>query len=320
MRNNPRHILVIKLGALGDFIQALGPMAAIRDHHKDAKITLLTTKPFEKFAIDCGYFDHIQIDTRPKLLQIGELLKLKTFFKNGKFDRVYDLQNNDRTNFYFKLFPFPKPEWVGTAKGASHRNISPERTAGHAFDGHVQTLGLAGIAGIKPDPLAWMETDISAFPLHKPFVLLVPGCAPERPEKRWPADKYGRLAVMLAQSGYQPVLIGTKSDKDATSEIAKSCPEALDLTAQTSLNQIATLARAAAGAIGNDTGPMHLIGATGCPSLVLFSQHSNPVKHAPKGENVNVLQRNNLKDLKSEEILDAFTPRQTPQLKTATKH
>ena len=30
---NQRRILVVKLGALGDFIQALGPMRAIRDYH-----------------------------------------------------------------------------------------------------------------------------------------------------------------------------------------------------------------------------------------------------------------------------------------------
>ena len=320
MTKEYKNILVIKLGALGDFIQALGPMAAIRKHHKDAHITLLTTAPFQKFAEDCGYFNVTQIDTRPKILQFSELLKLRQFFNNGKFDRVYDLQNNDRTNFYFKLFSTPKPEWNGIAKGASHRNTSPERTAGHAFDGHVQTLGLAGICGIKPDPLAWMETDISTFPLQKPYVLIVPGCAPERPEKRWPADKYGRLSMMLSQSGYQPVLIGTKADKDATDIIASACSDALDLTAQTSLNQIATLARSAAGAIGNDTGPMHLIGATGCPSLVLFSSHSDPIRHAPKGENVNVLQEKELIDLKSETVLNAFTPRHEPKAHSATKH
>ncbi len=320
MSKTQQNILVIKLGALGDFIQALGPMAAIRKHHKNAKITLLTTKPFEKFAIDCGYFDHIHIDTRPKLLQFGEWLKLQKFFQSQNFTRVYDLQNNDRTGFYFKLFGRQKPEWVGIAKGASHRNTSPDRNAGHAFDGHVQTLGLAGITGIEPDPLAWMETDIKSFPLQKPFVLLVPGCAPERPEKRWPADKYGRLALMLAKSGYQPVLIGTKSDQDATQEIAASCPQSLDLTAQTSLAQIATLARNAAGAIGNDTGPMHLIGATGCPSLVLFSEHSNPVKHAPRGHHVEVLQEKNLEDLKSQNVLNAFKPRENPTQQAATKH
>ena len=35
-----RRILVIKLGALGDFVQALGPFAAIRRHHAGDRITL----------------------------------------------------------------------------------------------------------------------------------------------------------------------------------------------------------------------------------------------------------------------------------------
>ena len=35
------NILVIKLGALGDFIYAIGPMQAIKRHHKTASITLL---------------------------------------------------------------------------------------------------------------------------------------------------------------------------------------------------------------------------------------------------------------------------------------
>ncbi|HZT52668.1 MAG TPA: ADP-heptose--LPS heptosyltransferase, partial [Stellaceae bacterium] len=39
-------ILVIKLGALGDFVQAMGPAAAIRAHHPRAEITLLTAAPY----------------------------------------------------------------------------------------------------------------------------------------------------------------------------------------------------------------------------------------------------------------------------------
>ena len=39
-------ILVIKLAALGDVVQAFGPFAAIHAHHPDAEITLLTTPPY----------------------------------------------------------------------------------------------------------------------------------------------------------------------------------------------------------------------------------------------------------------------------------
>jgi ADP-heptose:LPS heptosyltransferase len=179
---NPDHILVIKLGAFGDFIQALGPMAAIRRHHPDAAITLLTTAPFVTLARQSGYFNDIRIDTRPGWHQPAQLLTLRRDLLAGAFRRVYDLQNNDRTAFYLKLFGRRKPEWVGAAPGASHRNTSPARTAGHAFDGHVQTLGLAGINDVTVDTLDWVRGDASHFGLPHPFVLLVPGAAPDRPE------------------------------------------------------------------------------------------------------------------------------------------
>lgn len=317
----PENILVIKLGALGDFIQAMGPMAAIRKHHANAKITLLTTAPFEKFAKECGYFDEITLDKRPKWYDLKNWIALRSALTSGAYTRVYDLQNNDRSSFYLSLFPRAnKPEWVGIAKGASHRNTSPERTAGHAFDGHKQTLALAGLNDVKIDPLNWMKADLSAFPLHTPYVLFAPGSAPDRPEKRWPADKYGDLANHITKLGYQVVILGTAAEKDATDIIAEICPDALNLTAQTSLYQIAELGRAAAAAVGNDTGPMHLIGATNCPCLVLFSQYSDPIRHAPKGESVDVIRVEELAELKSEEVLEKLSPRFEKPESNKTSH
>ena len=316
-----QNILVIKLSALGDFIQALGPMAAIRRAHPDAHITLLTTKAFEGFSHDCGYFDEIWLDPRPKFWQLSLWGNLHRMLNSANFTRVYDLQNNDRTNFYFKLFKIGRrPEWVGTAKGASHQNTSPDRTAGHAFDGHVQTLKLAGIENVEIDTLDWMDGDLSTLAVKTPYVLLVPGSAPQHPGKRWPADKYGRLAKDLAAMGFQPVILGTEAEKDVTGEIARACPESLDLTGRTDLKQIASLAKDAAAAIGNDTGPMHLIAATACPSLVLFSAHSNPERHAPKGEEVEVIQRDDLKNLMREEVLQNFKPRENAEKFSSTLH
>jgi ADP-heptose:LPS heptosyltransferase len=312
-------ILIIKLGALGDFIQALGPMAAIRRHHPHAKIVLMTTKPFEKFAEDCGYFDGVLVDERPGTFNIPAWLRLRKDLNSEKFTRVYDLQNNDRTGFYFKLFS-KKPEWVGIAKGASHRNTDPDRSVGHAFDGHVQTLRLAGINDIKIDTLEWMQANIRFFPAAQTLRVTVPGSAPARPEKRWPADHYGRLAQILVQLGYQPVLIGGPAEIDALNENHARLPRGRESRRPdfAAANRRARPRRAAA--IGNDTGPMHLIAATGCPCLALFSKTSNPVKHAPMGANVTVILESDLKNLSPEKVLESFRPRQEPPKKSAALH
>jgi ADP-heptose:LPS heptosyltransferase len=300
----PEKILVIKLSALGDFIQALGPMAAIRRHHPNAYITLLTTKPYASFGEKCGYFDAVHCDARPKIFDIAGWLKLRRLLQGGHYTRVYDLQNNDRTNFYLHLFPRgKKPEWVGAAMGASHRNTSAARVAGHALEGHIQTLGLAGIKDIEIDDLRWIKEDVSSFDLKKPFILLVAGSAPQHPYKRWPAEYYATLASRLSDQGFQPVLLGTQAEADVTTRVKTLCPRALDLTGQTTLFQIGALARDAAGAIGNDTGPMHMIAPTGCPCLTLFSGHSNPKRHTPRGAHVKVLQKEKLDHLPVDDVL-----------------
>lgn len=309
-----KKILVIKLGALGDFIQALGPLAAIRRHHPEADITLLTTQPFVSFGLACGYVDHVWTDSKPKWKNIKGWLALRQRLNEAAFDRVYDLQNNDRTALYLKLFPATRrPEWVGAAPGASHRNNNPARTAGPALEGHIQTLALAGIHDVVIDDLRWVAGTIQHFieesGLRKPYVLLVPGSAPERPEKRWPATHYAQIARIIDGWGFQPVIIGTRHETDLAAAIKRIHSNCIDLTGKTALFDLAVLARQAAGAIGNDTGPMHMIAPTGCPSLVLFSQHSNPQRHAPRGPAVKTHQVDDLATLRVEDVESLLTAR-----------
>lgn len=307
-------ILVIKLGALGDFIYAFGPMAAIRRAHPEARITLLTTAPFEKMARACPYFDEIWIDKKPKFYDLAGWISLRSRFNSAGFSRVYDLQNNDRTAIYLKLFS-PKPEWVGAAPGASHRNTSPERSLGHSFFGHKQTLGLAGIDDVTIDPLSWMKGSIDGFGLKAPYVLIIPGSSPMHPEKRWPFESYRTLCARLIRNGFQPVLIGTANEADVTARIARGFDEILDLTGKTTLFDLPSLARGAYGAIGNDTGPIHLTCVTGCPTVVLFCSGKSTVrKHGPQGAKVSAIERFDLSEITVPMVMDAFNALTTPDM------
>ena len=64
------NILVIKLGALGDFVYAIGPMQAIKKHHKTAKITLLTRLSFADLGYKTKIFDDILIDPEPNFWKL----------------------------------------------------------------------------------------------------------------------------------------------------------------------------------------------------------------------------------------------------------
>lgn len=303
-------ILVIKLGALGDIVLALGPFAAIRRHHPNARITLLTTAPYKEFLAGSGYFDEIWVDTRPSLLRINRWLALRRTLRGGTFDRVYDLQTADRSGWYFRLMgPGRRPEWSGIAPGCSHPHANPGRDFMHSIERQKEQLAMAGIDDVPDADLAWIEADLSRFDLAERYALLVPGGAAHRPAKRWPAANYGRLAATLAADGLQPVVLGSNEEASLAREIAATCPKARDLTGQTSLAEIAALGRRAVIAVGNDTGPMHMIAAAGCPSMVLFSGTSDPALTAPRGPAVTVLRRDTLADLAVAEVAAALSLR-----------
>jgi len=306
-RGNIEKILVIKLGALGDFIIALGAMRAIRNYHPDAHITLLTTKPFTSLAKKSNYFDKIEIDQKPKIHQVIKWVGLYQQLNFENYDRVYDLQMNDRTNIYYNLMR-PKPEWVGTVKGASHYYDSPERTAGLAFDGLKMVLENAGLTNITLDSMGWITNDISAYPLQDRYALIVPGAAPTRPEKIWPKEKYGFLCEKIAERNIQPVIIGGPAEEKIASYIAAQCSSALNLVGKTQLLDIIPLARNALFSVGNDTGPMHMIAPTGCPSIAVFSPFTDPKRNAPTGENVTVIQKDNFDDVTPDIVWQKIKP------------
>jgi ADP-heptose:LPS heptosyltransferase len=97
-------------------------------------------------------------------------------------------------------------------------------------------------------------------------------------------------------------VIGGPAEASLGAVIAERCSTARDLTGSTSFGEIVALAQASHHAVGNDTGPMHLIVAAGCPSTVLYSAASDPALTAPRGAAVTILRRATLDALAVEEV------------------
>ncbi|MBP0445182.1 glycosyltransferase family 9 protein [Roseomonas sp. SSH11] len=292
-------ILVIKLAALGDFVQAFGPFAAIRAHHPEAEITLLTTPPFAELARRSPWFDRVWENGRPRRLDWWAGLSLLRQLRTARFDRVYDLQTSSRSSRY-RLFTGSRPEWSGIAWGASHPHANPERDSMHTVERQRDQLRMAGIAAFPQPDLSWLDADLAAFGLPARFALLVPGASPSRPGKRWPG-----FPALASRLGMPCVIAGGPSEAPLARAIREAAPDALDLTGRTSLFQLAAIARRAALAVGNDTGPTHLAAAAGCPTLALFGPESDPALCGPRGAVVEVLRHDPLAALAPDPVAES---------------
>jgi len=159
---------------------------------------------------------------------------------------------------------------------------------------------------VPPPDLSWVDADLSRFDLGERYVMLVPGASPHRPAKRWSVGRYAELARDIAARGARPIVVGTAEERDLGRTVAVRCTDARDLTGQTSLMELFTLACNAAGAVGNDSGPMHMAAMGGTPSVVLFSAESDPALCAPRGPRVTVLRRRELSGLATGEVAAAL--------------
>ena len=186
-----KRILILKLGALGDILMSTPAINAIcREHEKD-EVFLFTSTNFLPVFKDWPDIHVIGVPRK------GLTASLKTIarIRKNRFDRIYDLQSNDRSRLYC-IFS-------GSKEVVGNHNIYPYTIhPGDSYHGqchiaewHQKVLRRAGIE--TEDNTPWLpETEegrnrvrnwLSQQGLEgEKLVLIHAGASPGRPEKRWP--------------------------------------------------------------------------------------------------------------------------------------
>jgi len=119
---------------------------------------------------------------------------------------------------------------------------------------------------------AWLQRESV-----RDFILLNPGAG--WGAKQWPSDRYGQVAQLLAEDGFQSVMnVGPGEEKLAEAAVASS--QGFAKAASFSLPELISLTRRAKLFIGGDTGPMHLAAALRVPVVALFGP-TNPARNGP---------------------------------------
>lgn len=301
------HILIIKHGALGDIILSSGHIKAIRDAHPHAIIICLTGKPYATLLDVCPWIDEVWIDSKPSIKQVKEIFALIKKLRSRRFSWVYDLQTSMRSSLTWWFFTLPKPKFSGIARFASHPQRGNARHKMHALEQINDQLKIAGIVTDGTPDISWMSADISHFKLPERYMLIVAGGSAHRPEKRWPSYHYEALAKAMLVRDITPVLIGTVSEASVMDSIESNALGSINLCGKTSFSELASLARGARFAVGNDTGPLHLIAATGCKTTVIFSHVSTPEKSAPIGAHIRILRAEDLAQLSVARVLETLS-------------
>lgn len=280
-------ILLIKLGALGDFVQATPFFKVLRKIYPKAPLTLLTRPAFIPFAKKLKIFDSFIIEERYPFYQLKNYY---FFFKKlNQYDQIIDLQGVDRTRLY--SFFAPSPSWVFYDKLLKHPR---ER-----FQNILHKIGIS-------DPLPLLDLTSLGEPLSYPppylYVLIVPGASSSK--KCWPEENYLEICQFLISKKITPIIIGKETKEDFPLLVQQS--GVFSLLGKTTWWEIIGLAKNALLTIGNDTGPVLLAASGGSSTFTLYTSSHGPDKGGARGEDHYHLIAENIKMLSSSYVVDVL--------------
>jgi ADP-heptose:LPS heptosyltransferase len=291
------NILIIKLGSLGDVVQISGALRDIREHHKSEKITILTTSKYLNLFKNCPYIDDCLEDERLPRYNIFYLFRLRKIINSLNFNKVYDLQNSNRTGFYRK-FLFNIKEW------SSSKDI-PENKYNNSvlqrFDEQLRKSNIQTLYTLKPD-FSWAAEKANSYNLDtdKKYVLFFPFCSKDLIHKRWPY--FSELINLIKKNHPQYALVVAPGPGEI--EEAKSLDIKIALNNNLPLNffELASLIKKSHLVIANDTGPAHMAAHLGARGFTLFGPHTTPEKVSIERKKFIALQTMDLKSLFADRV------------------
>lgn len=267
-------ILIIKLGALGDIVQAEGAMHDIRLSHPAAEITVMTTPAYHSLMERCPWVDSVFLDPRDSRFRLDRMLILRKRLRQEGYSLVYDLQQVGRTDFYQRWF-LPGTPWVGSAPGCSCCCRRPaDRCAADHFAICLQQAGMPVVHSLHCN-ISWLAEPVNDILARagldsSPYVVLIPGGSAGHPGKRWPY--FAGLSEALLGQGLRVVTVPGPDEM----ELCRSIKGDMLLEADgrfLDVFRLAGILEKAAFVIGNDTGPTHIAVHLQVPGLALFSAH-----------------------------------------------
>ena len=295
-------ILVIKHGALGDLVQGFDAFAGLREGRADAHIVLMTSPAFAPLTRRAPWFDDVVEDPRAPLVNVPRLLHMRRLLHAG-WEMILDLQCSRRTARYHQFLTPSATRWFGTARGAS--DPYPDFTGVNNADRMRVAVGMAGGIETAEASLDWMASGTSGEDGENALVI-VPGCSPAKPSKRWPASSFAALANGFIERGRRVVIVGTDADREAADVVLRDAPACIDLVGRTSLDALAALFASAHAVVGNDTGPVFLAAKTGVPTLMVMGGDTDPSMSAPVGARAGWVRREAVATVTPEQVIDAL--------------
>jgi heptosyltransferase-1 len=289
--SSPR-ILIIRTSALGDIVQALPVLRAVRRHHPHATIGWVVEDAFAPLLQghpDIDELLRVRLRVwRKDVLSRANRRELTAFLRqlyDFSPDIVLDLMGNHKAGIIGALTLSDRR--VGLSYDSRREPSSSiwlsEKVSTHAEHAVDRMLAVLDGIGLPPE-----SADFGADKLHESlpakspvgsdYVLLHP--ATGWLNKDYPPNSWARVAHRLEVAGFPVVIVPGPGEEALAESIRSASGSDVQVLSSTSLPGLIYLQRRAVLVLGGDTGPIHLAHALGTDVLCVMGP-TDPRRHGP---------------------------------------
>lgn len=295
-------ILVVRGGAIGDFILTLPAIAALRTTFPETHLEVLGYPVVAELARAGGLIDAF------RSIEAGPLSRF--FARNAKLNEewadyfesfnliisyLYDPDDIFKTN-------------VGRASKAQFiqgQHRPDEKLDAHATSVFLKPLEKLAIFG--PDPIPRLQLPAANALAPGPWLALHPGSGSER--KNWPVERWIELLRTLqTETEFNFLITGGEAEGSRLNQLGATIPPARSKRAEgLPLADLARLIQQCRLFLGHDSGITHLAAAVGCPAIVLWGPSRRPIWQ-PNSSQVRIIESpaGNLEELTVARVIESI--------------
>ena len=281
IRSHAPRFLILRGGAIGDFIVTLPVLQALRAQWPAARIEIWGYPHIADLAVAAGLAESVVSLDRAEMARFfvpepsftdAQVAAVRSF--DLVFNYLHDPVGQVRSNL---LLAGAKQVLSG----------SPLIKRGHAVPFLLEPLQALAIYETELVPALDLPGDrrergrgrLRSLGIGAPLVVVHPGSG--SPAKNWPADRFVQVIRRLREQGREVVAVLGEADVAESAVLAREVP-GVPVLAGLSLVELAETLAECAAFLGNDSGITHLAAAVGLPVVALFGP-SDAEKWAPRG-------------------------------------
>jgi ADP-heptose:LPS heptosyltransferase len=277
----PNRILIVRGGAIGDFILTLPVFQALKASFPQANLACLSPVGRGEIVQMAGMVDEIR--------NLDDRCWASLFAENGQHDEAV-CEWLSSFNCIVSFLHDPKGIWEANVVRVSgalflkgcHRPV--DDVGEPASVALLRALEPIGIFNVDPAP----RICLSVPRLNPETIALHPGSGSE--SKNWPVQNwYELISLFLKQGNMKLMIVGGEAEIQKVRHLRNRFNESkLRVLLNEPLTNVARKLSACCAFVGHDSGITHLAAALGIPCVVLWAKTNEKVWR-PIGERVKIL-------------------------------